>query len=39
MKAHRARDALERTQLHRAVPVDIEAYRKAIVLQTAERRK
>ena len=32
----RARDALERTQYIGPFPVDIDAYRKAIVLQTAE---
>lgn len=37
--ASRARDALERTQYVGPFPVDIDAYRKAIVLQTAERQK
>ncbi len=37
--AARARDAMERTQYIGPFPVDIEAYRKAIVLQTAERQK
>ncbi len=37
--AARARDALERTQYIGPFPVDIEAYRSAIVLQTAERQK
>jgi len=35
----RARDAMERTQYIGPFPVDIEAYRKAIGLQTAERQK
>ena len=37
--ANRARAALERTQYIGPFPVDIEAYRKAIVLQTAEQQK
>jgi predicted ATPase with chaperone activity len=37
--ASRARDALERTQYVGPFPVDIDAYRKAVVLQTAERQK
>ncbi len=37
--AARARDALERTQYIGPFPVDIEAYRSAIVLQTAEHQK
>jgi predicted ATPase with chaperone activity len=37
--ANRARDALERTQYVGPFPVDIDAYRKAVVLQTAERQK
>ncbi len=37
--ANRARSALERTQYIGPFPVDIEAYRKAIVLQTAEQQK
>src|SRR5512136_3158766 len=37
--AARARDALERTQYIGPFPVDIEAYRSAITLQTAERQK
>jgi predicted ATPase with chaperone activity len=37
--ANRARDALERTQYIGPFPVDIDAYRKAIVLQTTERQK
>jgi predicted ATPase with chaperone activity len=37
--ANRARDALERTQYIGPFPVDIDAYRKAVVLQTAERQK
>jgi predicted ATPase with chaperone activity len=36
---NRARDALERTQYIGPFPVDIDAYRKAIELQTAERQK
>jgi len=35
----RARDALERTQYIGPFPVDIEAYRKAILLQTADQQK
>jgi predicted ATPase with chaperone activity len=35
----RARDALERTQYIGPFPVDIEAYRKAILLQTASQQK
>jgi predicted ATPase with chaperone activity len=37
--ANRARDALERTQYIGPFPVDIEAYRQAVALQTAERQK
>ncbi len=37
--ANRARDALERTQYIGPFPVDMDAYRKAIVLQTAEQQK
>jgi len=37
--ANRARDALERTQYVGPFPVDIDAYRNAVVLQTAERQK
>ncbi len=37
--AARARDALERTQYIGPFPVDIEAYRKAILLQTADQQK
>jgi predicted ATPase with chaperone activity len=37
--ANRARDALERTQYIGPFPVDIDAYRKAVVLQTEERQK
>lgn len=36
---NRARDALERTQYVGPFPVDIEAYRKAILLQSADRQK
>jgi predicted ATPase with chaperone activity len=35
----RARDALERTQYIGPFPVDIEAYRTAIMLQTSDRQK
>lgn len=35
----RARDSLERTQYIGPFPVDMDAYRKAILLQTAERQK
>lgn len=35
----RARDALERTQYIGPFPVDIDAYRKAILLQTANQQK
>src|SRR5512137_2575786 len=35
----RARDALERTQYIGPFPVDIEAYRTAILLQTADQHK
>lgn len=35
----RARDALERTQYIGPFPVDIEAYRKAILLQTVSQQK
>jgi predicted ATPase with chaperone activity len=35
----RARDALERTQYIGPFPVDIEAYRNAILLQTADQQK
>jgi len=37
--ANRARDALERTQYIGPFPVDIDAYRAAIVLQTSEQQK
>jgi len=37
--SNRARDSLERTQYIGPFPVDIDAYRKAIVLQTADRQK
>ncbi len=37
--SNRARDALERTQYIGPFPVDIDAYRTAITLQTAERQK
>ena len=37
--ANRARDALERTQYIGPFPVDIDAYRQAILLQTTERQK
>lgn len=37
--ASRARDALERTQYIGPFPVDIEAYRKAIILQTNEKHR
>jgi predicted ATPase with chaperone activity len=36
---NRARDALERTQYIGPFPVDIDAYRTAILLQTADRQK
>jgi predicted ATPase with chaperone activity len=35
----RARDSMERTQYIGPFPVDIEAYRKAIILQTNERHR
>ncbi len=37
--ANRARDSMERTQYIGPFPVDIDAYREAIRLQTAERQK
>ena len=37
--ATRARDAMERTQYIGPFPVDIEAYRKAIIAQTTDRRR
>ncbi len=37
--ANRARDAMARTQYIGPFPVDIDAYRKAIVLQTNERHR
>jgi predicted ATPase with chaperone activity len=35
----RARDAMERTQYIGPFPVDVDAYRKAIVIQTNDRRR